>query len=415
MQRAVFLDRDGVINRSLVRAGKPYPPRSLEELQILPGVREALSRLKHAGYLLVVVTNQPDVARGTTTKEQVNSINSKLQQELPLDAVYTCFHDGAESCNCRKPQPGLLLQAAHSLGVDLSRSYMVGDRWKDVEAGRRAGCKTFFVESGYDEMQPESANFRVESLLEAAHIILRRNGEMEAISSLRVKIFADGADKAGMLEMYAKSHIKGLTTNPTLMRKAGVADYRAFAKDILSAIQDKPISFEVFSDEFLEMERQALEIAEWGDNVYVKIPVTNTRREPSFDLVRRLVRRKVKVNVTAMMTLAQVRDVVAVLDPEIPSYVSIFAGRIADTGRDPVPLMAAAVELLRDNAGAELIWASPRELLNIFQADAIGCHVITVTNDILKKLDLVGYDLGEFSLDTVKMFHNDAVTGGYRL
>ena len=238
---------------------------------------------------------------------------------------------------------------------------------------------------------------------------------MNTVDRLKVKIFADGADKAGMLEMYAKPYIKGLTTNPTLMRKAGLTDYRAFAKDILKVIPDKPISFEEFSDEFADMERQAMEIAGWGGNVYVKIPVTNTRREPSYELVRKLAKRKVKINVTAIMTLAQVRDVVAALDPATPSYVSVFAGRIADTGRDPVPHMAEAVKLLKINPKAELIWASPRELLNIFQADAIGCHIITVTNDILKKLSLVGFDLDEYSLDTVKMFYNDAVAAGFKL
>jgi transaldolase len=232
---------------------------------------------------------------------------------------------------------------------------------------------------------------------------------------LRVKIFADGADKAGMLEMYAKPYIKGLTTNPTLMRKAGITDYRAFARDILSDIKDKPLSFEVFSDDFADMERQALEIASWGDNVYVKIPVTNTQQQTCYALVRKLATQKVKLNVTAIMTLAQVRDVVAALDPSVPSYVSVFAGRIADTGRDPVPLMAAAVELLKVAPAAELIWASPRELLNIFQADEIGCQVITVTNDILKKLSLVGYDLDTYSLDTVKMFYTDAVAAGFKL
>lgn len=238
---------------------------------------------------------------------------------------------------------------------------------------------------------------------------------MTTVDRLKVKIFADGADKVGMLDMYAKPFIKGLTTNPTLMRKAGLTDYRVFAKDILQVIVDKPISFEVFSDDFAEMERQAMEIAGWGDNVYVKIPVTNTKREPSYDLVRKLAKRKVKINVTAIMTLAQVKDVVAALDSATPSYVSVFAGRIADTGRDPVPHMAEAAKLLKANPKAELIWASPRELLNIFQADAIGCHVITVTNDILKKLSLVGFDLDEYSLDTVKMFRADAVAAGFKL
>jgi len=238
---------------------------------------------------------------------------------------------------------------------------------------------------------------------------------MKTLEQLRVKIFADGADKAGMLEMHAKPYIKGLTTNPTLMRKAGIADYRAFAREILDLIRDKPISFEVFSDDFHEMERQAMEIASWGRNVYVKIPVTNTKAESSCDLVHRLAERRVQLNVTALMTLQQVRDVVDALDPTTPAYVSVFAGRIADTGRDPMPLMAAAVQLLALKPKAELIWASPRELLNIFHADQIGCHVITVTNDILKKLELVGKDLDDYSLDTVKMFRNDAVAANFRL
>lgn len=238
---------------------------------------------------------------------------------------------------------------------------------------------------------------------------------MKKVEDLKVQIFADGADKAGMLEMYAKPYIKGLTTNPTLMKKAGITDYRAFCKDILTHIRDKPLSFEVFSDDFAEMERQAMEIASWGDNVYVKIPVTNTKQETCYALVKKLGQQKVKMNVTAIMTMPQVRDVVAALNPTVPSYVSIFAGRIADTGRDPVPMMAAAVEMLKVAPAAELIWASPRELLNIFQADEVGCQVITVTNDILKKLSLVGYELNDYSLDTVKMFYNDAVDVGFRL
>jgi len=239
--------------------------------------------------------------------------------------------------------------------------------------------------------------------------------EVASIGQLRTKIFADGADKAGMLEMYARPYIRGFTTNPTLMKKAGVRDYKAFALDILSHIKDKPISFEVFSDDFVEMARQASEIAKWADNVYVKIPVTNTRRSPSYELVRSLSRDGVRLNVTAVMTLIQVRNIVEALDDRTPSYISVFAGRIADTGRDPVPIMAAAVEMLRVKPRIELIWASPRELLNIFQAHSIGCHAITVTNDILKKLDLTGYDLTEYSLDTVKMFYNDAALAGFQL
>jgi transaldolase len=234
------------------------------------------------------------------------------------------------------------------------------------------------------------------------------------LPSLTVKIFADGADTEGMLEMYANPLIKGFTTNPTLMRKAGISDYRAFAQEIIKAIPDRPISFEVFADEFDEMERQALEISTWGKNVNVKIPVTNTRKEPAYDLLRKLARRGVNLNVTALMTLDQVRDAAVTLAEGPVSFISVFAGRIADTGRDPVPVMAAAVELIRPFPNLELIWASPRELLNIFQANAVGCNIITATNDILKKLSLVGRDLHEYSLDTVKMFHSDAEKAGYQ-
>ena len=238
---------------------------------------------------------------------------------------------------------------------------------------------------------------------------------MKSLTDLRIKIFADGADKAGMLELYRNPIIKGFTTNPTLMRKAGVGDYRSFAREIITAIPDRPISFEVLSDEFDEMERQALEIASWGENVYVKIPITNTRGFSSHDLIYRLVRAGVRLNVTALMTLGQVREIGPTLAEGPSGFVSIFAGRVADSGRDPVPHMAAAIELLRPYPNLELLWASPRELLNIFQADAIGCHIITVSHDILKKLSLVGKDLNEYSLDTVKMFYNDAREAGYTL
>jgi transaldolase len=236
-----------------------------------------------------------------------------------------------------------------------------------------------------------------------------------APDTLNVKIFADGADKSAMLELYANPLIQGFTTNPTLMHKAGITDYAAFAKDILRAIPDRPISLEVFADEFAAMERQAREITSWAGNVYVKIPVTNTRGDPALDLICRLSHSGVKVNVTALLTLDQVRDVSAALAGGAPSCVSVFAGRIADTGRDPLPIMARAVETVNAHGGMELIWASPRELLNVLQADAIGCHIITATTDILKKLPLIGRDLDEFSLDTVKMFYNDAVKSGFTL
>ena len=242
-----------------------------------------------------------------------------------------------------------------------------------------------------------------------------RSKQSTTIHEFDVKIFADGAEIGGMLEMYKNPLISGFTTNPTLMKKAGITDYALFAKEVLTLIKDKPISFEVFSDDFREMEQQALTIASWGENVYVKIPVTNTRGESSVALVKRLTEAGVKVNVTAIMTLAQVQEVLPALKNTPGAYVSIFAGRIADTGLDPLPIMKQAMKMLLDYPNVELIWASPRELLNIIQADDIGCHVITVTNDILKKLVTLGKDLNEYSLDTVKMFFNDATSAGFTL
>ncbi len=238
---------------------------------------------------------------------------------------------------------------------------------------------------------------------------------MKPVTELGVKIFGDGADVASILELYSQPWIKGFTTNPTLMRKAGVTDYRAFASEILERVTDRPISFEVLADDAATMEAQAREIASWAPNVYVKIPVTDTKREPMRDLIRRLSSDGIQVNVTAVLALEQVREVGKALEGGAASCVSLFAGRVADTGRDPMPMMREALEILRANQKAELIWASPRELLNIYQADEIGCHIITVTNDILKKLSLVGKDLHDYSLETVKMFYDDAVKSGYTL
>ena len=236
-----------------------------------------------------------------------------------------------------------------------------------------------------------------------------------SVDNLRIRVFADGADLKNIRELAANPKIQGFTTNPTLMRAAGVTDYRAFALDMLKVVTGRPISFEVFADDFPTMEAQAREIAKWGENVYVKIPVTNTKGESSCRLISRLAEAGVKLNVTAIMTLDQVDEVGQSLDPAVPAVVSVFAGRVADTGRDPVPHMAKALELLRDRPKAELLWASPRELLNIFQADAIGCHIITATPDVLKKLSLVGKDLDLYSRETVSMFHNDAKAAGFTI
>lgn len=238
---------------------------------------------------------------------------------------------------------------------------------------------------------------------------------MRSISELKIKLFADGADKAQIVQAQANPLIQGFTTNPTLMRAAGVKDYETFAHEILAVVTDKPISFEVFADNFAEMERQAHKIAAWAENVYVKIPITNTRREPSLELIRRLSHSGVKVNVTAILSMEQVRSASESLAGGAPSVVSVFAGRIADTGLDPVPFMAEALRHVSLHRGMELLWASPRELLNIFQANDVGCHIITATDSVLSKLKVVGKDLDQYSLETVQMFYNDAAHSGYKL
>ena len=235
------------------------------------------------------------------------------------------------------------------------------------------------------------------------------------ISRLKIKLFADGADLPGMLEMASKPYISGFTTNPTLMRKAGISDYVTFAKSVLKEIKDKPISFEVFSDDLEEMKIQGEKIASWGDNVFVKIPITNSRGKSTLSTIKHLNEQGVKLNVTALMTTEQVKEVAGALNSKVPSFVSVFAGRVADTGRDPLPIMAECLKILKDTATTELIWASPRELLNIIQADQIGCHIITATNDILSKIPLLGKDLSEYSLETVQMFERDARLSNFKI
>jgi transaldolase len=247
---------------------------------------------------------------------------------------------------------------------------------------------------------------------QTAHLIVERPF---SASELRVKVFADGADLEGVRRLAADPVISGFTTNPTLMRKAGIVDYRRFAEEMLEIVSDRPVSFEVFSDEPREMERQARLISSWGDNVYVKIPVTDTAGVRTDELLRRLSAAGIKLNVTGLMTVVQVEQVAACLQDGLSAFVSVFAGRIADAGVDPVPVMTNALNVLAGTPGAELLWASPREILNVVQADQIGCHVITVTHDLLGKLKLLGRDLNAFSLDTVRMFHDDARAAGYTL
>ena len=419
LARAVFLDRDGVINRALEKDRKPYPPTSVAEFEILPEVPAALARLKAAGFLLVVATNQPDVGRGTLAREVVEQIHAHLLAQLPIDRVEVCYHagKGAPECDCRKPKPGMLRRAAAELRIDLRQSWMVGDRWRDVDCGHAAGCRTIFINRGYAEELKQKPDFSARHLGEAADIITARLNDMQrTLKNLEVKIFADGADKKGMLELNANPLITGMTTNPTLMRKAGLTDFEAFARDILQSITSKPLSLEVFSDEFAEMKRQGLKINGWGKNVYVKIPITNTRGESSLPLIRELAADGVKLNVTAILTLDQVRGVAQALNAKVPAVVSVFAGRIADTGVDPVEIMVESKKILGHLPQAELLWASVREVLNIFQANDCGCHIVTVPHDILgKALKMAGMDLGALSLDTVKMFANDAKAAGFTL
>ena len=413
--RAVFLDRDGVLNRAIVRDGRPFAPARVEDLEILPEARTACALLRAAGFLLIGVTNQPDIARGTQTIEAVEEIHRLLQRELGLDAIRFCPHDDTDRCSCRKPAPGLLLEEASLRNIDLSASYMVGDRWKDTEAGQRAGCRTIFINRGYREPRGSGCDFEAADLREAALWILERGTPMDRQTDWKTRIFADGADLPSMLRLASDPRICGFTTNPTLMRKVGVTDYERFAREVLAGIPDRPISFEVFADTLDDMERQGLRIAGWGGNVYVKVPVTNTAGLSTAPVIRSLASRGAKVNVTAVLTLDQVQDTIQALEGAPSAFISVFAGRIADTGRDPVPIMAAAVEMLKSRSNLELIWASPREILNLVQANAIGCHIITLTPDLLGKLPLFGKSLEEFSLETVQMFHRDAQAAGLKL
>jgi histidinol-phosphate phosphatase family protein len=334
---AVFLDRDGVLNEVHLQNGRPHPPSGVDAVELRPGVVDACRRLRDEGLLLVMVTNQPDISRGTTTWDTVRDINERLRSELGLHDVRVCPHDDPHGCGCRKPSAGLLLDAARERGIDLASSVMVGDRWRDVEAGRRAGCRTVLVQAGHDDGGPEgAADLVVESLGQAVPWILHRTGRvLTDAAQLRVKVFADGADAATMLALAEQPDVKGFTTNPTLMRAAGVADYARFAAEVLEVITEHPISFEVFADDLPEMARQARLISGWAGNVYVKIPVTNTQGESTAELVQALSHDGVRVNVTALMSTAQVATVVQALAGGAPSCVSLFAGRIAAAARAP--------------------------------------------------------------------------------
>lgn len=406
VNRAVFLDRDGVINEPVVRDGLPFPPAGVADFRIMPGVREACFALKEAGYLLVVVTNQPDVGRGTQSGRTVEAIHRRMCEELPIDRVEMCCDPGGPGeSSRRKPGPGMIQDAARALNIDLSSSFMVGDRWRDIDSGNAAGCTTILIDRQYNEPLRTQPTERSASLLAAARRIVGN----PALARLKVKIFADGADVAGIAALQGNPLISGVTTNPTLMRKAGVRDYEAFARAVLEVVRDKPVSFETTSDDFAEMTRQAIRISEWGSNVWVKIPVTNSKGESSAGVIRELGRRGVRVNITAVMTLGQVRTTAEALWWETPAIVSVFAGRIADCGLDPVPMMLAARRILAGSPRAELLWASVREVRNIFDADEAGCDIVTVPHAILNRaIMLAGKAPSDVSLETVQMFAEDA-------
>lgn len=437
MRPAVFLDRDGVINDVVPNSisGTRESPATPAEVRLMPGAADAARMLRAAGYSLVVVSNQPGAAKGLTTRPALDEVHGAVKAALDdagaaVDDWRYCFHhpDAGDTCNCRKPEPGLLLDAAQSLQLDLAASWMVGDSDSDVEAGRSAGCRTVLV------MNPHSAHRRVGAradvhvadLADAAREILggarvaaaTADGSSRVgvvLDKLRTKIFADGADLETILTLADDPRLRGFTTNPSLMWKAGLTNYAEFAERVLSAIADRPVSFEVVADDTEEMRRQAHRIASWGTNVYVKIPVSTTSGAPTAPLVRELSGIGIKLNVTAVMTPRQVEAVAVALDGGAPSIVSVFAGRIADAGVDPLPIMRESLEILAPVAGAELLWASPREVLNLIQANDIGCHIITMTTDLLPKLATLGKNLDQFSLETVQMFHRDAVVAGFTL
>ncbi|MBN1595728.1 transaldolase [candidate division FCPU426 bacterium] len=433
---AVFLDRDGVINQLVWNpTTREYEsPHDVRDMKLQPGALQALRDLQQQGWELILISNQPSYAKGKTTLEEIKAIQAKLHAWLTeagirFRAYYYCYHhpqgivpDYSGACECRKPNPYFVHKAVAEHCLDAKNSWLVGDQDSDILCGQNAGLRTILLtETRSRKKRGQSRpDYTAANLAAAAAILSKyqeaRTGEhMKAKAKLKIKIFADGANIGEMKKAYAEGVVKGFTTNPTLMRKAGVSDYEKFAAEVLREIRDLPISFEVFADDLATMEKEARQIASWGKNVNIKIPITNTQGLSTVPLIKKLSAEGLCINVTAMLTLPQVREVARALHKKTPAIVSVFAGRIADTGRDPMPLMRKAAEILKAKPKAELLWASSRELLNVFQAQSCGCRIITVTPDILKKMALIGMDLQELSLDTVKMFQRDASAAGYTL
>ena len=438
----IVLDRDGVLNKLLIdpEHGTIDSPLYPSQVEILEGVPEILARLTQAGYGLTIATNQPAFAKGKTTRKNLEDVHAKIvllleAQGARILSSHICFHRSEDRCGCRKPRTGLLEDAfrLHS-AFDPKSSWMVGDGITDIQAGEAYGLKTAFVGPKKPDIIKMFHEIQTRPLFWAADIIefgeyllstpnnLTRNIDMQENTqrdypfASKIKIYSDGADLASMVEMAANPKIQGMTTNPTLMKKAKISDYRNFCQDALAKIKTKPISFEVFADDFDNMRRQALEIASWGSNVYVKIPIMNSEGMSSLELIQDLSHKEVKLNVTAILSLNQVSQTCIALKGGAPSIVSVFAGRIADTGRNPFPMMQKALEICQyTDKNIELLWASTREVLNIVQAEQAGCHIITVPPDLIKKMAFFDKDLELLSLETVQMFKNDADSAGFTL
>jgi transaldolase len=441
----ILLDRDGVLNYAVVdpEHGTIDSPLHPSQVSLIPGVGKALARLTAAGYGLAIVTNQPAAAKKKTTRANLQAVHEAVVAGVSSEggrilSSHICFHRSEDACACRKPKPGLILEALEcNPGFDRVGAWMVGDGVTDVQAGAALGLQTAFLGPrkcdackivGLYELTPTwwgadlpaFADHLLANEGPPAMIVARPRETVAdpapSRNRLRVKVFADGANLESMLALAGDPLIKGFTTNPTLMRQSGVKEYTIFSRQVLEAIPDKPISFEVLADDPQEIRRQALLIARWGKNVYVKIPVTNSEGVPLAALVNDLSHQGVKINVTAVFTLEQVAATCQALKGGAPSVVSVFAGRIADSGQDPVPHMRVALSICRSVDDAiELLWASPREILNVVQADEIGVDIITVTEAIRTKLHLLGKDLTEFSRETVLMFKKDGESAGFRL
>ena len=414
-------------------------PFNLDQIEIIDGVKFALEKIKEYGYKVIIVTNQPGAAKEKVSLETLNLVHNDIVGTLSgnkniIDESYICFHhpngknpELTQRCNCRKPNVQHFNTAINKYDIDISRSFMVGDSKSDIVAGNSLGLKTILVgelkcdRCGMFQSKESLPTYHFRSLSEFADALPRLDTshyrksyyegrtQMKKVEDLAIKVFADGANIADFLALKSKPYIEGFTTNPTLISKANVKNYEEWAKDVLSIIEGMDISFEVVSDCIDEMKIQAKKLSSWGENVFVKIPITNTKGESTLELVKELSKEGVRLNITAVMTLKQTEDTFRVLDKNTRSIISIFAGRIADTGRDPVPLMKKAKSLIANSSNIELLWASPRELLNIYHAEECMVDIITVTPAILAKIDQINYDLDEFSLDTVKMFYNDAV------